>query len=83
MEQNMGMVDKLPTMSDAALTALQENARRLEQRGTPPQRFAALALLPAIGAELMARRKARAAASGHGGEPGAKRPSRRKTSQPL
>jgi len=80
--QNMGMEDKLPTMSDAALAALQENAKRLEQRGTPPQRFAALALLPAIRAELTARRNARLAASGPWGKPGAKRPGRRTTLHP-
>src|SRR5437763_1449967 len=52
----MEMVDKLPKMSDEALAALWDNAECLEQHSTPPQRFAALALLPAIGAELKARR---------------------------
>lgn len=50
---------KLPAMTDDALATLRANAERLENSGTPPQRTAAAALLPAIRAEVAARVVAR------------------------
>lgn len=55
----MDLVAKLPAMEDAALTVLQSNALRLQQTGTSAQRTAAANLLPAIEAELTARRAAK------------------------
>src|SRR5690348_7031502 len=52
----MDMITKLPEMSDDALTNLRTNARRLEQSGNPGQRSDAAALLPAVEAEIAARR---------------------------
>ena len=54
----MDMVEKLPAMPDDALNNLRANAVRLEQTGSAAQRAAASALLPAIEAELSARRAA-------------------------
>jgi len=50
---------KLPAMEDAALGVLHENAERLERIGTKSQQAAAAALMPAIEAELAARREAK------------------------
>jgi hypothetical protein len=50
---------KLPDMADTELTVLHANAERLERTGTPVQRTAASALIPAIQAELTARRAAK------------------------
>jgi hypothetical protein len=50
---------KLPAMEDAALSVLHENAERLERIGTKSQQAAAAALMPAIEAELAARRAAK------------------------
>ena len=58
----MDLVAKLPSIEDAGLAVLHENAERLERTGTPAQRSAASALIPAIEAELAARRAAKAAA---------------------
>jgi hypothetical protein len=55
----MDLLVKLPSMEDAALTVLHGNAERLEQTGTSAQRTAAAALIPAIEAELAARRTAK------------------------
>jgi hypothetical protein len=52
-------VAKLPAMEDAALSVLHENAERLERTGTKAQQAAAAALMPAIEAELAARRAAK------------------------
>jgi hypothetical protein len=52
-------LDKLPAMADAALNVLHQNAERLERRGTKAQQAAAAALMPAIEAELAARREAK------------------------
>jgi hypothetical protein len=52
-------VAKLPAMEDAALAVLHENAERLERTGTKAQQAAATALMPAIEAELAARRAAK------------------------
>lgn len=57
----MDLMEKLPTLPDAGLAALRENATRLEQSGTPAQQDAATALIPAIEAELEARRQAKSA----------------------
>ena len=59
----MDLVAKLPSMDEAALTVLQENALRLERTGTKAQKSAAAALLPALDDELAGRRAAKAAAS--------------------
>ncbi len=50
---------RLPAMEDAALGILHENAERLERIGTKSQQAAAAALMPAIEAELAARRAAK------------------------
>jgi hypothetical protein len=55
----MDLFAKLPEMSDDALANLRTNARRLQQTGTPAQRSDAALLLPAVEAEIGARRSAR------------------------
>jgi hypothetical protein len=55
----MDLIPKLPEMSDDALTNLRTNAKRLQRSGTPAQRTDATALLPAVEAEMGARRLAR------------------------
>lgn len=55
----MDLMTKLPEMSDDALTNLRTNAKRLQEAGTPSQRSDAATLLPAVEAELGARRLAR------------------------
>lgn len=55
----MDLVAKIPALEDAALAALQSNAERLEQTGTSAQKAAASAIMPAIEAELSARRAAK------------------------
>ncbi len=50
---------KLPAMEDVALGILHENAERLERTGSKSQQAAAAALMPAIEAELAARRAAK------------------------
>ena len=55
----MDMLTKLPEMSDDALANLRSNAKRLQQSGTPPRRTNAAALLPAVEAEIGARRLAK------------------------
>jgi hypothetical protein len=57
----MDLVARLPSLEDKALAVLHENAERLEQSGTSAQKHAAAALLPAIEAELAARREAKRA----------------------
>jgi hypothetical protein len=52
----MDLVTKLPGMAEDALTTLGANAERLLQTGTPKQKTAATALLPAIQAEIASRR---------------------------
>jgi hypothetical protein len=59
----MDLITKLPEMSDDALANLRTNAKRLQQTGTPTQRTDATALLPAVEAELGARRLARVKAT--------------------
>lgn len=55
----MSMVEKLPGMADDALRNLHANALRLGEAGSPQQRASAKELLPAIEAELAARKAAR------------------------
>ncbi len=59
----MDLITKLPEMSDDALTNLRTNAKRLQHSGTPNQRSEATILLPALEAELGARRLARVKAT--------------------
>jgi hypothetical protein len=55
----MDLISKLPEMTDDALANLRTNAKRLELSGTPSQRSDAAALLPAVEAEIGARRLAK------------------------
>jgi hypothetical protein len=55
----MSMVEKLPGMADDALRNLHANALRLGGSGSAQQRASASALLPAIEAELSARKTAK------------------------
>ena len=59
----MDMLTKLPAMSDDALANLRTNAKRLEQSGTAAQRSDAAVLLPAVEAEIGARRLAKVKAT--------------------
>lgn len=51
------LIDRLPGMADTDLTTLASNAERLALNGTPKQRTAADAALPAIRAEVAARKE--------------------------
>ena len=55
------LIERLPAMADADLTTLASNAERLALSGTPKQRTAADAALPAIRAEVAARKEKLAA----------------------
>ena len=57
----MSIACKLPTMTDAELTTLHGNTKRLIGGGTLAQQSAAVALLPSITAELSVRSDAAAA----------------------
>lgn len=59
----MSLLDKIPEMDDAALTNLQANALKLEERGSKSQQKAAAELLPALAEEIESRQKAAQAAS--------------------
>ena len=59
----MDLLTKLPEMSDDALANLRSNARRLQHSGTPTQQSDAAALLPAVEAEIGARRLAKVKAT--------------------
>src|SRR5712671_620215 len=59
----MDMITKLPEMSDDALVNLRTNAKRLQESGNPSQRSSAAALLPAVEAEIGARRLAKVKAT--------------------
>lgn len=76
----MNLVAKLPSLEDVGLAALHENAERLEQTGTPAQKSAASALLPAIEAELQARRAAKLARQA-AARKGAKRPATKRSAK--
>ena len=62
----MDMITKLPEMSDDALANLRTNAKRLQQKGTASQRSDAAVLLPAVEAEIGARRLAKVKATRSG-----------------
>ena len=85
----MDLLAKLPEMSDDALANLRTNARRLQQSGTPAQRTDAAALLPAVEAEIGARRLARiktprsTARNAPRRAPKTARPAKRKLAQPA
>jgi hypothetical protein len=74
----MDMITKLPEMSDDALSNLRTNAKRLQETGSPHQRSDAAALLPAVEAEIGARRlaKAKAARAAAKDKPRAARPAK-------
>jgi hypothetical protein len=75
----MDLLTKLPEMSDDALANLRSNAKRLQQSGTPAQRSDAAALLPAVEAEIGARRLAKVKAirtAPRSGRPRASRPAK-------
>jgi hypothetical protein len=55
----MDLLAKLPDMSDDALANLRTNAKRLQLSGTATQRTDAAVLLPAVEAEIGARRLAK------------------------
>jgi hypothetical protein len=57
----MDLLEKLPELSDDALGNLRSNAVRLQASGTASQRNNAALLLPAVEAEITARRHAKAA----------------------
>src|SRR6266404_8320820 len=59
----MDMITKLPEMSDDALVNLRTNAKRLQESGNPSQKSNAAALLPAVEAEIGARRLAKVKAT--------------------
>lgn len=84
----MDLIARLPSMEDNALAVLHENAERLEQTGTSAQKTAAAALLPALEAELAARREAkraelaaRRAAKTADSKSGTKRPAAKRASK--
>jgi hypothetical protein len=53
------VIAKLPEMDDKALAVLRSNAERLGRTGTKSQKTQAAALLPAIEAEVDARKSAK------------------------
>jgi hypothetical protein len=56
----VGILAKLPSLDEAELAVLQGNAERLLRIGTKTQQASATAVMPAIVAELAARREAKA-----------------------
>lgn len=79
----MDLLTKLPEMSDDALANLRSNAKRLQHSGTPAQQSDAAALLPAVEAEIGARRLAkvkttRATPRAENRAPRARKPAKRK-----
>ena len=58
-QRQMDILAKVPTMPDDALGNLHANAERLRRAGSQAQRSEAAALLPALEAELAARRAAK------------------------
>lgn len=55
----MSLIERLPSMPDAALGTLHANATRLGESGTAAQRASAAALLPALEAEIETRKAAK------------------------
>ncbi|HYG90619.1 MAG TPA: hypothetical protein VD978_30675 [Azospirillum sp.] len=60
-DTTMDLIEKLPGLADDDLGTLVTNAERLAHSGTPKQQKAAQAMLPAIQAEVDARRERKAA----------------------
>lgn len=58
----MGILEKLPSLSDAELGVLRLNAAALERTGTPKQKTAVADLMPSLDAEVVLRRERKAAA---------------------
>jgi hypothetical protein len=58
----MGIMDRIPDLSDKELESLQTNALRLKDSGSQIQRQQAEELLPLLGAALEERRVAKVAA---------------------
>ena len=82
----MDLLTKLPEMSDDALANLRTNAKRLQNSGTPAQRTDAATLLPAVEAEIGARRLAKvkvARSAPHKDRPPASRPINRPKPKPV
>ena len=82
----MDLLTKLPEMSDDALANLRSNAERLQHSGTAAQRSEAAALLPAVEAEIGARRLAKVRAPRKTAEkvrPRATRPTKRSKPEPV
>jgi hypothetical protein len=82
----MDLLTKLPEMSDDALANLRTNAKRLQQSGTPAQQTDAAALLPAVEAEIGARRLAKVKATRTAPRkerPPASRPAKRSKPEPV
>ena len=75
----MGIAATLPSLEDAAAAVLFANAGRLERNGTA-QKAAAAVLMPAIVAELAARREAMQVAAREAAALRAKRAAKRKVS---
>jgi len=76
----MDLLTKLPEMSDDALANLRTNAKRLQNSGTPA------ALLPAVEAEIGARRLAKVKATRSAprkDRPPASRPAKRSKPEPV
>ena len=59
----MSLIDKIPTMSDAEVVNLLENARRLHESGDERQQAKAAELLPALEEAATERKTARLAAA--------------------
>ena len=59
----MSLIDKIPTMSDAALGKLLTNARHLATAGGPKQQADAAEILPALEAAMAERKAAKTAAA--------------------
>ena len=59
----MSLIDKIPTMSDADVVNLLENARRLQESGDDRQQAQAAELLPALEEAAAERKTARLAAA--------------------
>jgi hypothetical protein len=77
----MQILAKLPQMDDASLTVLYGNAERLMRIGTKTQQASATAVIPAIEAELAARKEAKVTKTKAAAE--ARRPPNRSASPPT
>ena len=53
------IVDRIPLLTDAELANFRDNAERLSKSGTEKQNTAAAAVLPAVTAEIEARKAQR------------------------